>query len=78
MDIVKEVILLEETEEYAYRGKTGSCVPEEEQPLGWFIGYVERDDETYIFATNVQAAEASGQQARRITEDILRHLTVIP
>jgi beta-lactamase class D len=77
MDIVKEVILLEETEEYAYRGKTGSCIPEGEQPLGWFIGYVERDDATYIFATNIQAVEANGVVARRISEDILEHLAVL-
>ena len=78
MDIVKEVILLDETEGYAYRGKTGSCVSEGEQPMGWFVGYVERDDTAYIFATNIQAAEASGQRAQSITEGILVHLNLIP
>ena len=77
LEIVKEVLVLEETDEYVYRGKTGSCTPEGEHPLGWFVGYVERDDTTYVFATNVQAVEANGVVARRISEDILRHLDVI-
>lgn len=77
MDIVKEVILLDERDGYVCRGKMGSCVPEGEQPLGWFVGYVERDDATHIFATNIQAVEANGVVARRISEDILEHLAVL-
>jgi bla regulator protein BlaR1 len=77
MDIVKEVILLDEGDGFAYRGKTGSCVPEGELPLGWFVGYVEQDDTTHIFATNIQAVEADGVAARRISEEILEHLGVL-
>lgn len=77
MEIVKEVIVLEKTDAYIYRGKTGSCTPEGEHSLGWFVGYVERDDTAYVFATNIQATEASGQRAQSITEDILKHLNLI-
>jgi beta-lactamase class D len=77
MDIVKEVLVQEETDAYVYRGKTGSCTPEGEQPLGWFVGTVNRDDTTVIFATNIQGAEANGQQARSIAEGILKQLNVI-
>jgi beta-lactamase class D len=78
MEIVREVIVLEETDGYVYRGKTGSCVKEGEQPLGWFVGYVERDDTTHIFATNIQGAEAEGHRARQISAEILEHLGVLP
>ena len=78
MKIVKEVIVLEEKDAYIYRGKTGSCTPEGEYPLGWFVGYVERDDTTYIFATNIQGIEAEGQRARQIGTAILEHLGVLP
>ena len=77
MDIVKEVLILEETDAYVYRGKTGSCTPEGEHPLGWFVGYVSYGDHSYIFATNIQGAQAEGQKARSITEDVLRHLDMI-
>jgi beta-lactamase class D len=77
MDIVKEVIVLEETDSYIYRGKTGSCTPEGEPPLGWFVGYVSYGSRPYIFATNIQGAKAEGQQTRSIAEDILKLLNVI-
>jgi beta-lactamase class D len=78
MDIVKEVLVLEETESYVYRGKTGSCAPPGRQPWGWFVGYVRRGDRAYIFATNIQGAEAEGQKARQISEEILEYLGVLP
>jgi beta-lactamase class D len=77
MDIVKEVIVLEETDASIYRGKTGSCTPEGEHPLGWFVGYVSYGDRSVIFATNIQGPKAEGQKARSITEDILKQLNVI-
>jgi beta-lactamase class D len=77
MDIIKEVLVQEETDAYVYRGKTGSCVSEGEQPLGWFVGTVNRDGTTIIFATNIQGAGANGQQARSITEDVLRSLELL-
>jgi beta-lactamase class D len=77
MDIVKEVLVLEETESYVYRGKTGSCAPPGKQPWGWFVGYVSYGGRSYIFATNIQGAQAEGQKARSITEDVLRHLDMI-
>jgi len=77
MDIIKEVLVQEETDAYVYRGKTGSCTPEGEPPLGWFVGTVNRDGTTVIFATNIQGAEADGQRARSITEDILQSLNLL-
>ncbi|MBN1811989.1 MAG: class D beta-lactamase [Anaerolineae bacterium] len=76
-DIVKEVLVLEETEAYVYRGKTGSCTPEGEHPLGWFVGYVSYGGRSYIFATNIQGAKAEGQKARSITEDVLQSLNLL-
>jgi beta-lactamase class D len=77
MDIIREVLIQEETDAYVYRGKTGSCTPEGEQPLGWFVGTVNRDGKTVIFAANIQGAEANGQRAKSIAEDILEQLDVI-
>ena len=39
---------------------------------GWFVGYIESDNNTYYFATNIQApSNATGSQATEITETIL-------
>jgi beta-lactamase class D len=76
-DIVKEILILEETDAYVYRGKTGMCMMERERQLGWFVGYVTRGDAAYIFATNIESPQASGREAQRIAEDILRHLNLL-
>jgi beta-lactamase class D len=78
MDIVKDVLVLEETDATIYRGKTGSCAPPGKQPWGWFVGYVRHGDRAYIFATNIQGAGAEGQGARQISEEILEYLGVLP
>jgi bla regulator protein BlaR1 len=41
--------------------------------LGWFVGWLEREGQTYVFATNLAAPDgADGKKARAVTEDILR------
>jgi beta-lactamase class D len=77
MDIVKEIIVLEETGGYVYRGKTGACSPPGKQPWGWLVGTVSRDGTTVIFATNIQGPGANGQEARNIAEDVLEYLDVL-
>ena len=51
--IVKEMIVLKKTETYILRGKTGWSIVNETNN-GWFVGYIEKGDETFFFATNVE------------------------
>ncbi len=51
--IVKEIMILKETENYVLRGKTGWSI-EGDQHNGWFVGYVENGDQLLFFATNVE------------------------
>jgi len=45
---------------------------EGENVNGWFIGFVENGEETYVFATNIQGGtQANGSTAGKITLDIL-------
>ncbi len=54
-------------------GKTGTGAINGKQVNGWFIGFVETKDETYVFATNIQDMDsASGSAAAKITLDILK------
>lgn len=74
LDTVKSILILAESEAGTLRGKTGSC-REGEHHWGWFVGYLERGERVYMFATNIEVdAPANGRDAQRITEDVLRQL----
>lgn len=66
IDIVKSIIVNEEKNGITFSGKTGGPTGR-----GWFIGYVEREDKVYIFATYIEGGEANGPKAREISRSIL-------
>jgi beta-lactamase class D OXA-50 len=53
---VKEITLLEKTESYELHAKTGWLVNPKQQ-LGWWVGWVERENKFYSFALNVDMAQ---------------------
>ena len=78
IDITKEILILDQNDEYTFRGKTGSGMVPDKKSWGWFVGYVTRDNNAYIFATNIEAEKgASGGAAREITKNILRRMSLI-
>jgi beta-lactamase class D len=81
MDIVKKILVLDKTATYRLTGKTGSA--QRVTPhAGWFIGYLETQGNVYFFATNLESANpdglANGDTARKITQDILQGLGLLP
>lgn len=69
---VKESLLLSSSNGASLYGKTGTGTVDGENVNGWFIGFVENGEETYVFATNIQGgAQANGSMAGKITLDIL-------
>ncbi len=56
VNIVKEIMTLEETPGYKLSGKTGGGPLDENENryLGWFVGYLETKDNTYLFATEIE------------------------
>lgn len=78
IDIVKKIMVLEEKNGAILFGKTGTGWKDAQLngiPVnGNFIGYVEKDGNTYLFATNIEATEnASGGKAKAITLSILQN-----
>ncbi len=77
MDIVKSMLMLEETSAYVLRGKTGWAT-DGNYNLGWFVGWLEKGGKPYFFATNVEAVnpdEARFIQSRiGITKRILKEM----
>lgn len=69
---VKNALLLSTTSSGSLYGKTGTGRVNGKDVNGWFVGYIESDNNTYYFATNIQApSNATGSQATEITETIL-------
>ena len=73
VDIVKKMIKLTEKNSSTLYGKTGTGLLESEEGIGWFIGFVEKKENTYIFAANIQGdKQVDGALAREITLSILK------
>lgn len=77
MAMVKEMIVLEKTDKYTLRGKTGWS--QDFDPwVGWLIGYVETDSNVYFFATELDMKKNEDAQKRmEITKRVLRQMKVI-
>ncbi|KON85441.1 beta-lactamase [Sporosarcina globispora] len=70
---VKDAIKLEGKDGSILSGKTGTGTVNGKNINGWFIGYVESEQNTYFFATNIQNKDQSyGSKAVEITLSILK------
>ena len=49
MNLVKDIAITEQTSNYTLRGKTGWA-----DNVGWYVGYLEQNDNVYFFATNLE------------------------
>ncbi|MEM9978135.1 MAG: class D beta-lactamase [Cyanobacteria bacterium P01_D01_bin.2] len=47
---VKDIMIVEQTPDYTIRAKTGWALTAE---VGWYVGYVEQNENVYFFATNI-------------------------
>ncbi len=78
--IVKDLLLLEGTPVYRLSGKTGlgnAGAPGAPQ-VGWLVGWLERDDKVYFYATNIEVRTPSDNAARAaVTRAILGGLGLI-
>ena len=79
IDIVKGIMIREQNDMLTLRGKTGWATLEN-QDIGWYVGYVERDNNVYFFATNIVSnlGNKNFVKARtQITENVLRDLNIL-
>ena len=81
MDIVKSLIVQDQTDTYTLRGKTGSVVRVSVYQ-GWFVGWLETQENVYFFATNMESSNsdgwANGIEAQKISRNILHSLSLLP
>ena len=72
--LVKNIITTEKTDNYILRGKTGW-----EGKVGWYVGYLERNGNTYFFATQLDVVKEQDIKARlEITRSILKDMKLLP
>ncbi|PLR79735.1 class D beta-lactamase [Bacillus canaveralius] len=64
MKTVKRMMIQKEGDNYTLYGKTGQG-----SGIGWYVGFIETDNRTYSFATNIAGTSTD---AKNITMDILK------
>jgi len=81
VQVVKDAIVLEASEAYRLSGKTGWARLGEDDPnqVGWFVGYLERGQEVYFFALNMDMRKPEDGAARlALARQILRQRGLMP
>ena len=74
---IKNSLFISDTPIGRLYGKTGTGVVNGQSSNGWFIGFLERGERVYCFATNLQNADnATGSNASEITVEILNSITI--
>jgi len=77
--VTREMMELSRRDGHVFYGKTGTGGDRKADiaTLGWFVGCVRHGERTVFFATRITGErDASGREARRITEAILGRLGV--
>lgn len=66
VDLVKDIMVVERTPDYVLRGKTGldATITTGWPKLGWFVGYLEQNDNVYFFATHIEMQDEDDFPAR--------------
>lgn len=72
---VKDILIVEQTPNYTIRAKTGWALAAQ---VGWYVGYIEQDDNTYFFATNIVMRDQSDLKHREeVTRRSLKSLQLL-
>lgn len=80
LSIVKDIMILEKTPDYAIRGKTGWVGFDDgvKPQIGWLVGYLEKGKEVYFFATNIEIRNEKDASARlTLTRRCLKDLGLL-
>lgn len=71
MAIVKKIVIRKKAENYTLHAKTGWAFSSTPQ-IGWYIGYLERENNVYFFAMNVDISKnEDAKKHRKITFEVL-------
>lgn len=75
---VQEITILEKTEDWTLHGKTGWGTSNIKIPIGWFVGWIEKDGRIYSFAINLDMKESKNLPKREeMAKEALKTLNII-
>ena len=75
INAVKNSIYLYSNAEGSLYGKTGTLEVRHQNTSGWFVGFIEKSDHIYFFATNIESKRnTTGPIASELTLSILSNL----
>ncbi|MBU7585209.1 MAG: class D beta-lactamase [Nostoc sp. TH1S01] len=57
-DLVQDIMIFEKTPNYSLQAKTGWATSIKPN-IGWFVGYLEQNNNVYFFATNIDMKDAT-------------------
>ncbi len=79
MEIVKNILMVDSTANYKMYAKTGwTARINEPDQIGWYVGFVEKENETWIFALNIGFTKDKDATKRiEITKKILNEKGII-
>jgi len=80
INAVKSIMLYEKTRDYKLYGKTGSGDCWDNKVIGWYVGFVETDSGTKIFAMNIivnNFGDLKNNFRIELTKKILKDLKII-
>lgn len=69
MDIVKNIMIFEQTAFYTIRSKTG-WGEQDKKDIGWYVGYIETNGNVYYFANCIQTSDPNNNDFARARIDI--------
>ncbi len=77
INLVKEIMVREQTPDYTLRGKTG-WLTSTKPNIGWFVGYLEQNKNIYFFATTLDMQKPEDAPLRiEITRRSLKDLGLL-
>lgn len=75
---VQEITVLEKNEKWTLHGKTGWATSNIETPVGWFVGWIEKDGKVYSFAINLDMKDRKDLPKREaMAKEALKILNII-
>ncbi len=79
LSILKDIMIADSTENYILRAKTGTGNRDNGGYVVWYVGYLERKDNTFFFILNFDAGESNAklQFRKDLTYKILRDMKII-
>lgn len=73
IDLLKKFMILKETPEYIFRGKTGWAVMDNKN-IGWLVGYLEKDKNRYAYVLNVESEDEDSTLFKKSRIEVVRKI----